>query len=334
MSWRRLSFSVLAVLTAAIVATGATASGSEDDADGTFFDRAEEGWFWYETLPPEPEEPEPLRPAAPPPAPPPRSMKESVASAPTSAPLSSAWFRENLDSYRDRAVDDPSPDNVRLYLLLQRIAMDKASEFASATQAITIGDPLLDMAAERPISGFGGDEMDRQAFLAGQALLGHLSESVGLVFFYLSSCPFCERQAPVIEALSRTTGLEVMAVAIDHMPMRSGHFAENYVPDRGQSGLLGVTTVPAVAIMRPPNDIRMVGQGNMTLTELSRRILVVARQAGWISEDAYEATLPVRRATQTLAAELIDEAVLEDPSAFIAHLRARMTPTASPGVLR
>ncbi|MEL6312398.1 MAG: conjugal transfer protein TraF, partial [Pseudomonadota bacterium] len=142
------------------------------------------------------------------------------------------------------------------------------------------------------------------------------------------------RQAPVIEALSRTTGLEVMAVAIDHMPMPSGHFAGTYVPDQGQSQMLGVTTVPAVAIMRPPNDIRMVGQGNMTLAELSRRILVVARQAGWISEKAYEATLPVRRATQTLAAELIDDVVLEDPASFVDHLRARMTPTRSPGAFQ
>lgn len=96
-------------------------------------------------------------------------LEEADASPPAPSgptPLSSAWLRENLDRYRDAAVDDPTPAKVRAYLLLQRVAMDRASAFARATQAVTLGDPLLDANVERPIASFEAQAMDAQAHRA------------------------------------------------------------------------------------------------------------------------------------------------------------------------
>ena len=97
-----------------------------------FYLRGEEGWFWYEREPERQDEPEPSPPAAPAPAPAERTQ-DTASSAPP--PLSSAWLRERLGAYRDRAIDDPSPDNVALYLYLQRVAMDKARRRAVTLQA-------------------------------------------------------------------------------------------------------------------------------------------------------------------------------------------------------
>ncbi|MEO1513299.1 MAG: conjugal transfer protein TraF, partial [Planctomycetota bacterium] len=150
------------------------------------------------------------------------------------------------------------------------------------------------------------------------------SREIGLVFFYASTCPYCARQAPLLEAIERTTGLEVMAVALDGRPMASGAFEVDWVPDRGQAALLGVRTVPAIALMRPPAEIRLVGQGLMTRTDLERRILLVAKQAGWISEEVWEATLPVQRSTAEVSPAKIDPEILEDPDRLVAWLRGRM----------
>ncbi|MEO0622221.1 MAG: conjugal transfer protein TraF [Pseudomonadota bacterium] len=302
----------------------AGAAAGEEAPKGFHAGRAE-GWFWYDDPPRELEAPSPAEPRLE--EEPLADPEEAGASPPAPSgptPLSSAWLRENLDRYRDAAVDDPTPAKVRAYLMLQRVAMDRASAFARATQAVTLGDPLLDANAERPIASFGAQAMDAQAHRARQALLAHLARQTGLVFFYASTCPYCEQQAPLLEAIERTTGLEVMAVALDGRPMTSGAFQVDWVPDRGQAALLGVRTVPAIALMRPPGEIRLVGQGLMTRTDLERRILLVAKQAGWVSEEAWEATLPVQRSTAEVSPAEIDPEILEDPDRLVAWLRGRM----------
>jgi conjugal transfer pilus assembly protein TraF len=298
-----------------------------------FVDGAAEGWFWYADPPPPAQEPEPETPEEAPPAVASAAAPDAApaASAPGPAPLSVEWLQVHLDRYKNRAIDDPTPDNVRAYLLLQRVSMDKASAFAEAVQAATVGDPLLDATMERPIASFAAQEMDRTAHRARQALIGVLAETVGLVFFYRSDCPFCERQAPILAGLSDATGLSVMAVAVDHRPMASGAFAVDWTPDRGQAASLGVQTVPAIYALRPPGEAALIAQGLMDLTELTSRLLLVARQQGWISEEAFEATRPVRRQTVSpvLAADL-DAATLDDPAALVAALRARMTRGGAP----
>lgn len=296
-----------------------------------FFDGAAEGWFWYADPPPPelaPETPEEAPPAVEPAVAPDTA---AASTAPGPAPLSVEWLQANLDRYKNRAIDDPTPDNVRAYLLLQRVSMDKASAFAEAVQAATVGDPLLDATMERPIASFAAQEMDRTAHRARQALIGVLAETVGLVFFYRSDCPFCERQAPILAALAETTGVSVMAVAVDHRPMASGAFAADWTPDRGQAAALGVQTVPAIYALRPPGEAALIAQGMMDLTELTSRLLLVARQQGWISEEAFEATRPVRRQTVSpVPAADLDAATLDDPAALVAALRARMTREGAP----
>jgi conjugal transfer pilus assembly protein TraF len=85
-------------------------------------------------------------------------------------------------------------------------------------------------------------------------------------------------------------------------------------------------TVPAIYAMRPgAAEISLIAQGAMDLAELTSRILLVARQQGWISAEAFEATRPVTRLTVAPAPdEMLDAAVLEDPAALVAYLRDRM----------
>jgi len=129
-----------------LIAPVASSWGQASDA-GRYFERGEEGWFWYE---PEPEPaPEPTiddTPLAAEPVPKPGPTESTIVEEidpvdPT--PLSTAWFRANLDDYRDQALDDPSPDNVEAYLYLQRIALERAGSFAEASAAATVKDPWL-----------------------------------------------------------------------------------------------------------------------------------------------------------------------------------------------
>ena len=147
-----------------LIAPVASSWGQASDA-GRYFERGEEGWFWYE---PEPEPaPEPTiddTPLAAEPVPKPGPTESTVVEEidpvdPT--PLSTAWFRANLDDYRDPALDDPSPANVEAYLYLQRIALERAGSFAEASAAATVKDPWLDANSERPIATYAA-QVDRR----------------------------------------------------------------------------------------------------------------------------------------------------------------------------
>ena len=48
-------------------------------------------------------------------------------------PFSAAWFREHMQSFMDKAIDEPTNENVRAYLYLQRVMMDKGSQFADVS---------------------------------------------------------------------------------------------------------------------------------------------------------------------------------------------------------
>jgi len=107
-------------------------------------------------------------------------------------PLSAAWFRANLDDYRDRALDDPSPANVQAYLYLQRIALERAGSFAEASAAAAVKDPWLDANSERPIATYAAQAIDAQAETARTTVLSELAKDAGILFFYQAGCPLCE----------------------------------------------------------------------------------------------------------------------------------------------
>ncbi|MCF8005111.1 MAG: conjugal transfer protein TraF [Chromatiaceae bacterium] len=280
-------------LAIALIASSPPASAVEV---ASFYERSAEGWFWYAEEPPEPEIPEPepesLPEPAPAPEPPPplaqpSPPEEPVPSGP--APLSAAWLRENLERYRDQAIDDPSPNNVALYLYLQRLVLDKAERFAEATQRAVWADPLLDETTRRPLATFAANLANREAGAARDAALNLIAEQAGLWFFYRADCPYCEAQAPLLDLLTTRYGLAVRAVALDGRPLPGGFFP-SFATDVGQAKALGVVSTPALFLVRPPAGVVPIAQGVLSLAELQERLVNAATEAGWIPEHWRERT--------------------------------------------
>ena len=118
-------------------------------------------------------------------------------------PLSAAWFRANLDDYRDRALDDPSPDNVEAYLYLQRIALERAGSFAEASAAAAVKDPWLDANSERPIATYAAQAIDAQAETARTTVLSELAKDAGILFLLSSRLPALRQPGGCPEARQR-----------------------------------------------------------------------------------------------------------------------------------
>jgi len=254
-------------------------------ADGFYF-RGQEGWFWYEREPQLAPEPEPARPTAVPPAPAATPAHQGP------KPLSAPWLRAHLGAYRDAAIDDPSPRNVALYLYLQRLALDKASRFAAATQRAVQRDPFLDEVTQRPTATFAANLVNRQAGEHRTQALKAIARQAGLLFFFRADCPYCEAQAPLLAMLASRYGFTILPVSLDGAPLPGGVFP-SFSRDRGQAAHLRVVSTPALFLARPPDDLVPLAQGLLSLAQLEERVVLAAVEAGWISEEVYSRTRPI-----------------------------------------
>lgn len=314
------------LLTILLVAPAAASMAQISEA-GRYFERSEEGWFWYEP------EPEPLPESAteapspkvePVPVPVATNTKNDDVAAPAELKaLSAAWFRENLDGFRDRALDDPSPDNVEAYLYLQRIALERAGNFAEASAAAAARDPWLDANSERPIATYAAQAIDAQAEAARTTVLSELAKEAGVLFFYQGGCPLCDSQAGVLKLASDVHGFEIVAVSLDGSSPTGG--LETHRIDDGQADRLGVAALPATFLIRPPGLIAPLAQAPLDLQTLGRRIIGQAHAAGLVPDETYLTTRAVRRPF-SLPTDLEDlpPEVMDDPAMLVTHIRQKL----------
>jgi conjugal transfer pilus assembly protein TraF len=296
-----------------------------------YFEDKQRGWFWYEVLP-EPvkkiqpdiqasqEKPKPDNK----PSGDVQAEIETQTQAQPSAqpqPLSSAWLKQNLEHYLNQAIDDPSPENVAAFYYLQRVMMDKAERFTNAARYVVMSDPQLDETVRRPVATYAANEANHQASVVAERALKAIAAQAGILFFFRSDCPYCHVQAPILAMLENAYGFKIYPVSLDGLPMPNGFFNE-FKRDNGQAAMLGVEQTPALFLMKPPKQIVPLAQGALSLEELTGRILLAAKEAGWIDATQYQTTQGIRNTPMLLpAAGSISPAVTQDPLSLIQALQ-------------
>lgn len=240
-----------------------------------FFERKEEGWFWYKDPPvapaPKPEDPVPPKVVSATPA-----KKEAI------PPFSVKWLQVNLEKLRVAAIDSPTDDNIRNYLYAQRVMMDKADNFAVAAARVARTDPFLDENNRFPFAaGFNSGVLLAQKGVKEEAMR-YLSSKGGLWFFYDSRCGFCQMQASVVEEMGQKYGFKVMRASLDGKPLKD---KKPFVVDRGQFKTFGLKLTPSIVMAIPPKGIYVVGQGALTIGELESRIMTAALNSKLLPAD-------------------------------------------------
>ena len=322
-----------AATAACAIATAAFAQdpgpGAVPPPEGTFtgegyYERKDEGWFWKVRAPePQAAQPEqaqepvavPLEP------PPPPAEPVPVPSEPAGPrPLSAEWLREALPRYRDRALNNPTQDNVAAFFYLQRYTVDMAERFALQAQRVVMADPVLDENSRRPQSMFGAEVIDGQARAGVERAMQAIADRAGLWYFYRSDCPYCAAQSPVLENLAHKADMAVMAIALDNAPLMDGHFPD-WRPNGGQAEQLQVRATPTIYLVRPPGEFLLIAEGVMAETTLRERIIQRAHEAGWIGDEVFDATRRVNR-IYLAGHDRLTEQALKDPRRLVEVLRA------------
>ena len=308
----------------ALVTPHGVANTAIDNGGREFIKRNNEGWFFYnEQIEEEIEEPKRETPPPPPPVAEPEPIEPPQAQTPKGPePLSAAWFRENLQKYEDRAIDNPTPENVAAYYYLQRIAMDKAERFSDVAQQVVMTDPNLDESARRPLSQFGTQAMDKRARKALEKQIKNIAQEAG-VFFYDKNCDLCPKTAEVMNRFSINHGFVVNAVSMDGEPLPNGLFPD-FKTDSGQAKQLGITGYPALFLAVPPDRLVSLGQSALSIRDLEQRVMTAALIEGVIDQEQFNSVRPINQMLVDSNELNVTEEILEDPKAFIRHLRRKM----------
>lgn len=295
---------------------------------GNFYKGKAEGWFWYKE-PPVEEKPKKKKKVEPPPPPPPAPKAEPEKTEPAKPKgpdlFSVAWLKVNLPKYRNKAIDEPTVENVQFYYYLQRLMMDKANKFAEMSSTVIMKDPFLDEDSRRPVATYAASAMNREVGKRSDAVLKELSGKVGLFFFFKGDCLLCAEQAGVLQALTFKTGINVIPVSLDGNPLDNGMYPDFRV-DNGQAQKMNIYNAPALALAVPPDKSEIVGYGAITLEVLQNRIFMAARDAKVITKEEFAKTQPfIDNGLLSMDdAKGLSEEDLQDPVKFVEHMRKQL----------
>ncbi len=221
-------------------------------ASDFWWQKGEEGWFWYnepEVYPePEPEtEPEQL----PEPTPP-----MSLLPLP-GEPLATEKMKIYGDKLLSDAVVSPTPDKVKKYVEYQKLMMTMAQEFSETWQIALMQNPEL------------GARTDVKAQML--TAIKELSNSAGLMYFYDSECEGCSYMDKELKDFAMTyPEMAIIPVSIDGY---ANSLWPNSRLDNGTSLRMGVTQTPTLILAFPREDrFKKITDYPVSSVELEKRI--------------------------------------------------------------
>ncbi len=230
--------------------------------DRSVWENPERSYQWYppERVPPSLAEPSPATKAP--------ERRKDVQELTTTREI-----REELERLKDRAVINPTKENVRTYLEAQQYVMEKGSVFADVARRVVWETAELDYSLRRPTNALAIQSFRDQRRETREQAIARLARENGLFFFFRGDCPYCHQLAPILKYLQDFHGLEVFAVSLD-----GGRLPQfpNPHPDNGISRVLEVAQVPALFLSsKTERRVQPIGYGVIAADEILERMYVL-----------------------------------------------------------
>lgn len=252
-----------------------------------FMDPQSEGWFWYDDpeLPvekePEPEEKPELTP------PPEAESSEPPEEIPRAErPFGTAWIKAEIEEATRAAIDNPTDENIKRYLMLNRMARAKGTRFSERIREVAAKDPAIDGI---DMVEANAARSDRRAYARQQraAALEDLAEKVGL-FFVHEQGPFARLQSRTMERMQAVHGMDVLEAST------AGAVSEHL--DFKQANLKDALSLEGegpwvVAAHTETEQVELVATGPQAVTQLEKTLVYAAGVHGWLDEERMRAAM-------------------------------------------
>lgn len=268
----------------------------------SFWRKTSEGYWWYKQTPEKKiakkkkkEEPKPKVEPQVAKVEPPKEEKPEEPKEQAPVMFSADWVKENLDVYRKVAWDNPTVENLRAYLYLQRFAIDRSEQFAYAGRMAVEGDPYLDESARSPIGGAANRERKVMIDHNQAAVLSKIYSKVGIFFVFKNNCYICQLQAEVLQGAKVENKMSITAVSIDQ-PSKDNPVAKmfpDYVVNPDIVSKLKIRALPASFFFdSTTKEIKPLVQGYVTISDLNQRTLTAAQKYNWLSKEEFDIIKP------------------------------------------
>lgn len=280
---------LLIILSSMMLAQIASAS-KVTSTNTAFYDRHAEGWFWYKdpkkkqfkedlTEKPEPAEKPEVKVL---------EIPDTPASPPGPAPMSVEWFQENFDEIQNRAINNPTPENVAAFYAVHQQMMHRAAKFADVGQQVLLQYPGLD--PRNRFSNSISGEKNRQQTLSNfnQSIFAKLKElNGGLMFFYDKSA-YSQQMADTAAGIARRYDVDIQPISTDGSSIPDPKIASlmlESITDNGLTTALNIPFSPAIAIAIPPDRVQVVAYGTLSTDRVLARMPTTANLMGLISDE-------------------------------------------------
>ena len=177
----------------------------------------------------------------------------------------------------DRAVMQPTAQNMTAYLEANAFLIEKAGRFAESWRSALLQAPHFDWTAQHPTVNFASTELSRLAARKIEETARGLKDDWGFIFFGDDS-DLTRMMLPLVESFSERNGFNTVYVSmIDKNPLMP-----EARRDRGQASVMagGIRLFPALVAVRrgdkDPRQARLLATGVVDLAELSRRLVRLA----------------------------------------------------------
>ncbi|QKE37369.1 conjugal transfer protein TraF [Ferrovum myxofaciens] len=313
-------FCNLAIAVALLVDAGLTWADDTNSGDGPasstssgFYSGNAEGWFWYKD-PPTPK-PAPLKKP---------ENKSTPAAPPKDDAMNVAWLRKKLPELLDKAIDNPTHENVAAYLAAQRVVLDKAQRFEEEAQMVSLTEPLLDQTSRVPVTGYTKNAFLDTNFKAKEEAIKYLSKNTGGLFVFVeSTCLYCKAQAIQTNELARNYGFDLRYITVDGKGFNEiGN--EQLVADKGIAQKLGIKIFPTTVFVVPPSSFLIVAQGVMSQSDLKDRILMAAEHEHLLPKNLEPQVNPWDRGVLDTADT--QHGATDDPAQLLKNVKEKLEP--------
>lgn len=182
-------------------------------------------------------------------------------------------LHRELDAKKALAVIDPTPENLRSYIVAQEALMSRASIFSDVWRRVIWQNPDLNYELKRPVNNAAIAAYEKTRKETRSQTLAEINQEWGVFFFFRSDCPYCHRMAPTMRYLTEQYGLSVLPISVD-----GGGLPDFPSPqqDNGLASMLNVDQVPYL-VLGNVKEKRMVplGSGVLSAEDVVERIYIL-----------------------------------------------------------
>ncbi|MHB1948900.1 MAG: conjugal transfer protein TraF [Gammaproteobacteria bacterium] len=221
-------------------------------SEPNYFGEHAKGWHWYDD---------------------PKEAEDSEAKLSNDPITEMNAVHATVQRALDKAVINPTKENVRNYIAIQNELSNHANQFNHNWQAVLLENPELNYSIRHPTNNLAKQVEYDQTHARDEKIVHELAKSYQIYFFYKSTCPYCQRFAPIVKDFSNTYGFNVLPITTDGISL--SEFPDSYV-DQGESQIYNVTVEPTLFLVNPTSHKAIrIATGLTSESEIKKNMMAL-----------------------------------------------------------